>query len=108
MSVITLFLLIAVAPPSAQAQTFAVLHSFTYQPDGAFPNPLIRDAQGNLYGTTRSGGANCLGGFTCGTVFKINSAGKQTVLYSFAGGNDGASPLAALVRDKLEISTAPP
>jgi uncharacterized repeat protein (TIGR03803 family) len=99
-SVITLFLLIAVASPSAQAQTFTVLHSFTYQPDGAFPNPLIRDVRGNLYGTTRSGGANCLGGFTCGTVFKINSAGKQTVLYSFAGGNDGASPLAALVRDK--------
>jgi uncharacterized repeat protein (TIGR03803 family) len=97
---ITLFALIAVASPLAQAQTFTVIHSFTYQPDGAFPNPLIRDAQGNLYGTTRAGGANCLGGFTCGTVFKINAAGKQTVLYSFAGGNDGASPLAALVRDK--------
>jgi uncharacterized repeat protein (TIGR03803 family) len=97
--VITLFALIAVASLSAQAQTYTVLHSFTYQPDGAFPNPLIRDVQGNLYGTTRSGGANCLGGFTCGTVFKINSAGRQTVLYSFAGGNDGSSPLAALVRD---------
>jgi uncharacterized repeat protein (TIGR03803 family) len=42
--------------------------------DGTTPNPnLIFDANGNLYGTTRSGGANRSGcfGFGCGTVFEI-------------------------------------
>jgi uncharacterized repeat protein (TIGR03803 family) len=101
-AVITLFVLITVASPSAQAQTFTVLHSFTYQPDGAFPNSLIRDQQGNLYGTTRAGGAfECVPSLhlRCGTVFKMDSAGKETVLHTFAGGNDGAGPQAALVRD---------
>jgi uncharacterized repeat protein (TIGR03803 family) len=44
-----------------------VLHSFTGGADGANPNSgLIRDAAGNLYGATPSGGTS---GF--GTVFKL-------------------------------------
>jgi uncharacterized repeat protein (TIGR03803 family) len=64
--------------------------------DGASPQAgLIHDAAGNLYGTTSVGGAN-----GDGTVFKLSPAGVETVLYSFAGGADGANPLAGLIRDE--------
>jgi hypothetical protein len=44
---------------SAQAQTFSVLYTFTGQADGGQPiGGLIRDAQGNLYGTTCCGGTH--------------------------------------------------
>ena len=61
---------------------------------------LIRDAAGNLYGTTRDGGAS-----SKGTVFKLSLQGgvwKETVLYSFKGYNykDGSLPVAPLVFDK--------
>jgi uncharacterized repeat protein (TIGR03803 family) len=92
--------LFANATPLAKAQVYTVLHTFTGSPDGTNPSPLIRDAEGNLYGTAQAGGSdnnNCL--FGCGMVFKIDSAGNQTVLYNFAGGNNGGYPVAALARD---------
>jgi uncharacterized repeat protein (TIGR03803 family) len=92
--------LFAIAMPVTQAQVYTVLHTFTGSPDGVYSSPLIRDAAGNLYGTAEAGGNktnNCLGG--CGMVYKIDSAGNLTVLYNFAGGNNGAFPLAALARD---------
>src|SRR5271157_3231541 len=86
------------APGSAQAQTYteSVLHSFPGSPDGANPYAgLVRDAQGNLYGTTVNGGAQAKG-----TVFKVDATGNETVLYSFTGaGGDGANPEAGLVPD---------
>ncbi len=54
---------------------------------------VIRDANGVLYGTTTAGGASGQG-----TVFKLDG-NKETVLYSFAGGADGADPQAALIMD---------
>ena len=76
-----------------------VLHSF-WSGDGAQPEAsLVRDSQGNLYGTTYNGGAleggKCIHG--CGTVFKLDSAGKLTVLYAFSGGSDGGNPTAGLL-----------
>jgi uncharacterized repeat protein (TIGR03803 family) len=53
---------------------------------------VIQGTNGQLYGTTSSGGAN---GF--GTVFGVSPSGVLTNLYSFGGGNDGANPQAALV-----------
>jgi uncharacterized repeat protein (TIGR03803 family) len=82
---------------TAHAQTFTVLHNFKGSGYGDGVNPragLVRDAAGNLYGTTVGGGS--LG---YGTVFKVNKSGKETVLYSFAGGTDGIGPFARLVRD---------
>jgi uncharacterized repeat protein (TIGR03803 family) len=82
-----------------------VLYSFTGLPDGEGPHAgLLRDAAGNLYGTTEEGGSGAcsFGGFDygCGTVFMLDTAGKETVLYSFSGtGGDGAVPYAGLVRD---------
>jgi uncharacterized repeat protein (TIGR03803 family) len=84
--------------PSARAQTYRlrVLHKFSGN-DGAFPlyGSLLRDASGNLYGTTESGGSS-----NDGIVFKLDSSGKLTVLYSFTGAMDGEFPEAGLVRDK--------
>jgi len=86
---------LAGVPPSAQGQTFTVLHSFKGGTDGADPvASVILDKAGNLYGTTESGGP-----FSSGTVFKVDKTGKESVLYSFSGGADGAIPLAGLVRD---------
>ena len=81
------------------AGNLAVLYSFAGGIDGSGPNPLIHDAAGNFYGTTFSGGnSSCpVGG--CGTVFKLDPAGKETVLYSFTGGADGQWPAAGLIRD---------
>jgi len=73
----------------------AVLHNFAGSPDGGNPFAvLIRDSAGAFYGTTRSGGA-----FGFGSVFKVNLSGKETVLYSFTGGSDGATPFAGLILD---------
>jgi uncharacterized repeat protein (TIGR03803 family) len=76
-----------------------VLYTFTGTPNGAAPEAsLLMDSAGNLYGTTYAGGAH---GF--GTVFKLsqsNGVWTETVLYSFAGGTDGANPRASLIMDK--------
>src|SRR5271169_5270319 len=81
-----LFCFLATLP--ASAQTFTVLYSFKAPPDGDLPlSGVIRDAAGNLYGTTYYGGAS---GY--GAVFKIDQHGNETVLYSFVGGTDGANP----------------
>jgi uncharacterized repeat protein (TIGR03803 family) len=68
--------------------------------DGIWPEAgLIQDAAGNLYGTTTEGGAN-----DYGTVFKVDTTGNESVLYSFCsvgGGNctDGWTPVAGLIQD---------
>jgi len=76
----------------------SVLHSFSCGgADGTSPLAgLVRDGRGNLYGTTGSGGAS-----NHGTVFKVDDAGTETVLYSFRGGADGQAPVARLVRDTV-------
>jgi uncharacterized repeat protein (TIGR03803 family) len=65
--------------------------------DGSLPYAgLVQATNGNLYGTTSSGGAN---GY--GTVFKISPSGTLTTLYSFcstSGCTDGESPYAGLVQ----------
>lgn len=78
------------------------LHSFVGgSGDGADPNgDLIADSEGNLYGTTSSGGSsNCEGG--CGTVFKISPDGQESVVHVFIGsaGPDGKNPAGGLITD---------
>src|ERR1022692_4443146 len=72
-----------------------VLYSFTGGADGGYPYAgVIRDSAGNLYGTTVYGGpANQ------GVVYKVDTTGHETVLYSFTGGADGGYPYSGLVGD---------
>ena len=76
------------------------LYSFCAQsgcPDGASPkSTLVWSTNGDLYGTTPSGGA-----YNQGTVFKITPDGTLTTLHSFcaeSGCLDGSTPYAALVQ----------
>lgn len=62
--------------------------------------PLVRDEAGSLYGTTQLGGES--GDY--GTVFKLDSAGNETVLHSFTGGSDGCYPMQGLARDQSGAS----
>ena len=64
--------------------------------DGSFPNQLVA-INGNLYGTTQSGGDGGGCGAGCGTVFKVTPSGRETVVYSFKGGEDGSDPSSALL-----------
>jgi uncharacterized repeat protein (TIGR03803 family) len=79
-----------------------VLYSFTGGTDGGAPfGVMARDSEGNLFGTTNSGGDLSTGfGFGAGVVFELDASGKETVLHSFTGGADGANPVAGLVQDK--------
>jgi uncharacterized repeat protein (TIGR03803 family) len=82
----------------AQAQTETVLYSFgTLANDGNTPYAgLVIDKQGNLYGTTSSGGA-----YNAGTLFEISSAGDYKVLYNFGRTHaDGRNPYSKLLFDK--------
>jgi uncharacterized repeat protein (TIGR03803 family) len=74
-----------------------VLYRFTGKVDGKNPVAgVIRDAAGNLFGTTYRGGTFYFGS---GTVFKLDSTGKETVLHTFIpnGLLDGADPYASVV-----------
>jgi uncharacterized repeat protein (TIGR03803 family) len=91
------FMLTVVATQSAQAQTFTVLHAFTGGGDGGNPYAgLTVDGGGNLYGTTRYYGLGY------GTVYQLKHVGSNWIvnlLYSFAGGSDGAQPQDRVIFD---------
>jgi uncharacterized repeat protein (TIGR03803 family) len=85
-----------------------VLYTFAGGADGNGPvASLVRDNNGNLFGTTEEGGivtSGCSAG--CGTVFEISppaggsGSWTETVLYRFGiNASDGASPTGDLVMD---------
>lgn len=64
---------------------------------------LLRDATGNLFGTTIAGGTDgqaCGGaqGFGCGVAFRLTKTGKE-IVYKFKGTPDGYAPESLLVED---------
>jgi len=62
--------------------------------DGRNPSGLLRDSEGNFYGTTNVGGTS-----NNGTVYEFTAAGEEKVLYSFNGFPDGYTPNSPLVMD---------
>ena len=91
---------------SSVAPTYEILHSFTGNDnhgftgdtDGANPwGPLIQAPDGNFYGTTINGSATATAG--TGTVFKMDSSGKITILHHFlmTTGGDGVNPFGGLI-----------
>jgi uncharacterized repeat protein (TIGR03803 family) len=82
--------------------TETILYSFAGGTgDGAGPLAgLVRDRDGNLYGTTVVGGGAGCDSYGCGTVFRLSKGGKETLLHVFTGGADGDWPTAgSLIRD---------
>ncbi len=87
------------SPQAGGGYIKTVLWSFGGSGDGSYPyGGLVFDSHGNLYGTTRQGGAK-----GAGTVFELalQSGGgyQESVLWSFGGPNDGSLPAAGLVID---------
>jgi uncharacterized repeat protein (TIGR03803 family) len=87
----------ALGLPAAHASEtnpkFRVVHDFTSSTDGSWPaGALISDKDGNLYGTTSTGGPN-----GAGTVFKLAPDGTETLLHAFNGA-DGDLPMSGLLK----------
>ena len=88
----------------AECQTLTVLHAFTGGADGSLPGAgLTIDQRGRLYGTDHVGGdvsGQFCAPFGCGVAFQLTNVAGSWVLapiYTFGGGNDGASPTSTLV-----------
>ncbi len=69
-----------------------MIHTFTGGADGSEPQAgVVFDSAGNLYSASVYGGT-----LSAGNIFKLtkqsNQSWKETVLYNFTGGADGASP----------------
>jgi uncharacterized repeat protein (TIGR03803 family) len=78
--------------------TFTVLHTFGSGSDGYTPSAVIRDTQGNLYGTTTNGGS-----YGEGTVFEYTADGTYKILHAFeksSGYYPGYYPGGSVIRDE--------
>jgi uncharacterized repeat protein (TIGR03803 family) len=97
-ALITIFAswLVAATLSGAHAGTFSTVYNFTGGNDGANPvTGLMVNARGDFFGTASSGGASGLG-----VVFQFAANGTETVLHSFAGGADGATPNGGVIQNK--------
>jgi len=91
-------ILACMATVRSQAQSESVLYSFILSNGRqTFPSSLVEDASGNLYGTTQLGGA-----YGFGSIFELSPTAngwKKSLLHSFTGGHDGATPNSGVILD---------
>ena len=102
-AVAALAALATIRVPAAQAQSFAVLHTFNGKVEGGQPyGGVVFDAAGNLLGTTSIGGNtnDCPDGGGCGVVYRLSPPASglwpETVIYDFlpsTGGTPAGTPL---------------
>ena len=91
-------------PPPTFCRSFlcpwdqTVLYQFTGGSNGNDPLAgVVLDGAGNLYGTLYQGGASQLG--AAYEVSRSGSGWTESTIHSFAGGADGADPIAGLIFD---------
>jgi uncharacterized repeat protein (TIGR03803 family) len=75
-----------------------LLYAFAGDDDGGFPQGIIFDSAGNIFGTTDIGG----GPANHGTVFELSPSGSgwtENIIYRFQAGDDGSNPLSGLIMD---------
>ncbi len=90
--------------------TYTILYDFDSGAVGfggdafSVSSALYRDTAGNLYGTTRWGGASstCSPSIGCGAVFQFTPGGALNILYKFQGpaNGDAQTPYGMLLRDR--------
>jgi len=83
---------------SPDGTNYEILHAFEGSAggnadDGSLPQGnLAIDGAGNVFGTTKSGGADA----TAGTVFEYTSDGSYRIVHTFIAATDGASPVSGV------------
>jgi len=81
--------------------TETTLYEFAGSPDGEYPNGVMVDGTGTLYGTTYYGGTSTFqycNNYGCGVLFRLTGSGQETVLHSFnAPPGDGILPQAGVI-----------
>ena len=80
-----------------QSGTESVLYRFQGGSDGQAPSAPMIYVKGMLYGTTFFGGGSGCNFRGCGTIFKIDPSGTESIVYAFKGGSDGSNPDAGLI-----------
>lgn len=85
------------AAPAIQQRTDSgteeVLYSFAGGNDGQSPAAAPISVSGEFYGTTALGGdGGCHAVHGCGTVYKVNASGQESILHVFRSGTDGEAP----------------
>jgi uncharacterized repeat protein (TIGR03803 family) len=80
---------------SGVISSLASFTGFGTSQNGAFPNGMVMDANGNLFGTTQYGGAN--GG---GTLFEVVKGTNTITTVASFDKTSGETPMAQLTMDK--------
>jgi uncharacterized repeat protein (TIGR03803 family) len=89
-----LVLFCSVLTTCSLAQTLTTLVSFNNLNGFEPVTPVVQGFDGNLYGTTQTGGnLETCGGSGCGTIFTVTPTGTLTTLVEF-NGSDGEAPTA--------------
>jgi hypothetical protein len=95
--------MLAFAASPAAAASLNILYRFTGGLDGGYPNgPLVRDAEGNLFGTTSAGGEAA--GYGFGVAYRLahTASGnwQETVLHRFGMSPSNSPPTSGLTLDR--------